>query len=354
MRAAASSTARGRLSSRAQSSAISSLGFDLRPLAEEGDGLRLGERRHRVLDLALDAQELAAGDEEGRGWDMPRGARESSGAASITCSRLSTRRSMLPLADVLGELRPWHRGSGQIVSVTRAGSRREASPTQKTPALYSGTRRRRPPRAQVGVLPEPPGPVRVRRRAPRCDAREHLGELRLAARRSELAGRGKVRVRDRLERPGRSRPRAGRSRPRSAMSFNRCSPRSVSGRSTRAAVRPRAGRPARRGPSAGDAGAEVDVVSDVALARSEAASPCAGRSAPGSGRRRAPRVIASAAASAPGAVGKAKKKASPCVSTSTPSRERTPRGSGAGARRAHPRSPRRRARAAASSSPRRP
>ena len=60
MRAAASSTASGSESRRAHSSAISSDRLELGALAEEGDGLRLGERWDGVLDLAVDAQELAA------------------------------------------------------------------------------------------------------------------------------------------------------------------------------------------------------------------------------------------------------------------------------------------------------
>ena len=60
--------------------------------AEELDGLRLGERRHRILDLALDAEELPARDEEvkvrARGQEA-----DSSGAAATTCSKLSRSRS---------------------------------------------------------------------------------------------------------------------------------------------------------------------------------------------------------------------------------------------------------------------
>ncbi len=59
---------------------------------------------------------------------------ESSGAASITCSRLSRRSSISrsPMCSASPSLAP---RVCEIVSVTRAGSRREASPTQKTPAL---------------------------------------------------------------------------------------------------------------------------------------------------------------------------------------------------------------------------
>ena len=59
---------------------------------KEGNGLGLSERGHRVLDLALYTQELAARDEQG---EIGAGADEglSSDAASITCSRLSRRMS---------------------------------------------------------------------------------------------------------------------------------------------------------------------------------------------------------------------------------------------------------------------
>ena len=73
MRAAASSTASGRLSRRAAELGDLVVGLELRPRAEERDRLGLGERRHRVLDLALDAQQLAARDEQ---REVRAGARE--------------------------------------------------------------------------------------------------------------------------------------------------------------------------------------------------------------------------------------------------------------------------------------
>ena len=85
-----------------------------------------------------------------------------------------------------------------IVSVTSDGSRTLASPTQKTPALYEGTSVAAASTARR-VLPEPPGPVRVRSRAPSLEPREHLGELTLPT--DERARRVReVRVGDRLER----------------------------------------------------------------------------------------------------------------------------------------------------------
>ena len=93
MRAAASSTASGRSSRRAQSSAISSVGSSCRALAEEADRFRGCERRYGVLDLALHAQELATRAEERQVGAGLHERAESAGAASITCSRLSSRRS---------------------------------------------------------------------------------------------------------------------------------------------------------------------------------------------------------------------------------------------------------------------
>ena len=106
--------------------------LDVRSLAEEGDGFGLGERWDRVLDLAGDAQELAARDEKREvGAALRRD--ESSGAASMTCSRLSSRRSISRSA--MCSARPSLAPSvWAIVSVTRAGSRREqAQPRTRLP-----------------------------------------------------------------------------------------------------------------------------------------------------------------------------------------------------------------------------
>ncbi len=102
MRAAASSTASGSESRRAQSSAISSRGLELRALAEERDRLRLGERRDRVLDLALHAQELAAGDEQGQ---VGTGGEERGelGRGLDHLLQVVEQEQQLPLADVLGK-----------------------------------------------------------------------------------------------------------------------------------------------------------------------------------------------------------------------------------------------------------
>ncbi len=64
VRAAASSSASGRSSRRRQSSAIVVVRRQPRALAEQLDRLRLRERRDRVVDLAVDAQQLAARDHQ--------------------------------------------------------------------------------------------------------------------------------------------------------------------------------------------------------------------------------------------------------------------------------------------------
>ena len=71
-------------------------------LAEERDGLGRGERRHRVLDLALDAQELAAGDEQrqvGAGAEQ----RRELGRRLDHLLEVVEQEEQLALADVLGE-----------------------------------------------------------------------------------------------------------------------------------------------------------------------------------------------------------------------------------------------------------
>ena len=155
-RAAASSTASGRLSSRRQSSRDRVSRLEPRARAEELDRLRLGERRHRVLELAPDAQQLAAGDEQRAGSGRRSSSAASSGAASTTCSRLSSSSSISrsPMCSASASCAP---SVCAIVSTTSAGSRSAASPTQKTPALNSRTSSAAASIASR-VLPEPPGP----------------------------------------------------------------------------------------------------------------------------------------------------------------------------------------------------
>ena len=77
-----------------------------------------------------------------------------------------------------------------IVSETSAGSRRASSPTQKTPALYSVTIEAAVSMARR-VLPEPPGPVSVTRRAPPA-TRASTSSSSRSRPTKELAGRGRL------------------------------------------------------------------------------------------------------------------------------------------------------------------
>ena len=154
VRAAASSTASGSESRRLHSSAIPS-GARAGSATEELDRLGLGQRRDRVLDLARDAQELARGDEERQVGQASRSA-ASSGAASITCSRLS-RRSSISRSSMCAA-RPSLAPSVCAIVSERArdpGARR-ARPRRRPPC----TRARASEAASIAsrVLPVPPGP----------------------------------------------------------------------------------------------------------------------------------------------------------------------------------------------------
>ena len=132
-RAAASSTASGSSSSRTQSSAISSL----------------GSRRERSQNSATASGEASGGTAYSTSpWTRSSSrlvtstfrlgqalsSADNSGAASITCSRLSSSKSSSrsPMCSARPSFAPsvW-----AIVSLTSAGSRSAARPTQKTPAL---------------------------------------------------------------------------------------------------------------------------------------------------------------------------------------------------------------------------
>ena len=222
-RAAASSTASGRLSRLGRARRSSSSRLEPERVAEELDRLGFGERQHRVLDLASDAQQLAARDEQPEvraGFDE----RGELGCRVDHLLEVVEQEQQLPLADVLGEAVLGAERLRDRRRATSAGSRSAARPTQKTPALNSGTSSAAASIASR-VLPEPPGPVSVSRRAPSRAASELL-DLSLPA--HERARRARqVRVRDRLQRREALRSRAGRSRPASAKSFSRCSPRSL-------------------------------------------------------------------------------------------------------------------------------
>ena len=118
---------------------------------EQLDRLGLGERRHLELDLAANAQALAARREHARGSDTPRPGRRAPAprrspargcrgrAASRARRCASARPSFAPTVCA-------------ISSITSAGSRSGASPTQKAPALWL-RRARPPPRSRAGSCP---------------------------------------------------------------------------------------------------------------------------------------------------------------------------------------------------------
>ena len=206
VRAAASSSASGRSSRRAQSSAISPRGSS-RDVRRSDDGLGGGKRRDLVLDLALHAQALAACDEHVRLGQAVRSA-EISGATSITCSRLSSRSSISrsPMCSASPFVDPivW-----EIVAVTSEGSRSEARPTQKRPGLVGRGRAWRRPRARGGSCPTA-RPLSVTRRDPSSTSESTSASS--AVRPDErLAGRGRF-VFEIVLSGGNSLPRAGRSR----------------------------------------------------------------------------------------------------------------------------------------------
>ena len=85
-----------------QSSAIVVARLELRTLAEERDRLGLGQRRHRVLDLALNAQQLTARDQH---CEVGTGSKQRAELRSRVDHLLEVveQEQQLPLADVLGE-----------------------------------------------------------------------------------------------------------------------------------------------------------------------------------------------------------------------------------------------------------
>ena len=122
---------------------------------------------------------------------------DSSGAAAITCSRLS--RSTSSSRSPMCSASPFRAPSAcEIVSITSSGSRSVARPTQKTPALKSGMSAAAASMASR-VFPEPPGPVSVRSRTPPRRPRTTPSSSRSLP--TNVLGRTRqVRVRDRLQR----------------------------------------------------------------------------------------------------------------------------------------------------------
>ena len=180
---------------------------DLRALAEEGDGLGLGEGWHRVLDLALHTQELAARNDQGQ---VGAGEEEAGelGRRLDHLLQVVEEQEHLPLTDVLGKTVPgperlgdrlcdkgWVAQGGEpdpedarLVLRNECGSRLESKPGL---ARAAGAGKGQKPRSLL-------------------DAGEDVCELCLSA---DEGGRRtrEVRVRDRLERRKGAPPLAGRS-----------------------------------------------------------------------------------------------------------------------------------------------
>ena len=187
VRAAASSTASGRSSSFSQSSAISAVASS-RERSQKSATASLdpsGGTEYSTSPCTRSSSRLVHRSVR---FGQACTSSERSGAASITCSRLSRRRSISrsPMYAASPSRAP---SVCAIVSVTSEGSRRAASPTQKTPALYAGTSSVAASRARR-VFPEPPGPVSVSSRVPARSSRTTSSRSRSRPM-NELAGRGR-------------------------------------------------------------------------------------------------------------------------------------------------------------------
>ena len=169
---------------------------ELRPLAEQRHRLGGGERRHRELDLAVDAQALAARDEDGevraRGDERGQLGRRRDDLLEVVDEEQE-----LALADVLGEAVAGAHGPGdRLADERRVAERGEADPDGAGAEV--GDERGAGLERQAGL----PGAAGAgQREEPRAagDPREHRLELLLPA--DEGARRPReVRARERLER----------------------------------------------------------------------------------------------------------------------------------------------------------
>ncbi len=223
VRAAASSTASGMSSSRRQSSPIAS--FEGRPERRQNRSTASdpssGSTSYSTSPCTRRSSREVTTNRR-LGHDSTRPPR--SGAASITCSMLSISRSIsrspMWLATSCPAPRTW-----PTVGTTSAGSRREASPTQKTPALNSPTSSAVDSIANL-VFPDPPGPVRVTSRAPARTRATTSATSR--SRPTKLdAGRGRF-VFEIVFSGGNDSPPSWKIHTGSSKSLTRCSPRSRS------------------------------------------------------------------------------------------------------------------------------
>ena len=164
-------------------------------LTEQRHGLGRGERRHRVLDFALDAQELAARHEHvqiGAGAEQ----RRQLGRRLDHLLQVVEQQEQLAFADVLGEaVLGSQRLGNRLADQRRVAQRGEADPED---ACLVGRDKRCRRLERESSLPRP---ARARQRHQPCaaDRGEQLAQLTLPA--DERArGTREVGVRDRLQR----------------------------------------------------------------------------------------------------------------------------------------------------------
>ena len=201
--------------------------------AEELDRLGLCQRRDRVLDLAVDAQQLAARDEQ---LQVRAGSSNSpsSGAASTTCSKLSS--SSSSSRSPMCSARPSFAPSVCAIDLghERRVAQRERARPRRRPALNAGTSSE----AASDGEPRLPRAARARQRDESRAVPEQIDAAPLAPapcrRRRMPAAAGSC---------SRSSSAAGsascpswKSATGSSKSFSRCSPSSVSSPSTSARV----------------------------------------------------------------------------------------------------------------------
>jgi hypothetical protein len=167
--------------------------FEACASAEEGDGLALGERRHAILELSLDTQELARGDEQSEvGADA--GQRSELRRCFDHVLEVVHEEQQLPFADVVAKAVPGTEGLGDgLGDEGRLAKGRETDP--EDPSLEAGTERRRGFDRDPGFA-RAAGARQGDETGATFDRRAHLLELPLSA--DEGARRTwEVRVRDR-------------------------------------------------------------------------------------------------------------------------------------------------------------
>jgi hypothetical protein len=169
--------------------------FEPGALAEERDRLGRGEWRHLVLDLPLDAKELAARHEQGEARAALEESRKLwSGLDHLL--QVVEEEEHLPLADVLGETVLGAQGLGDRLG-HESGIAQGGEPDPEDSCFVAGDEHGRRLEREAG-LPRAAGPGQGEQARSLGDLAEDFLQLSFPA--DEGGGRaGKVRVRDRLE-----------------------------------------------------------------------------------------------------------------------------------------------------------